>query len=99
MTAEWSSVREQLPPEGRYVLVIYNGKNWRDSADPDGCYYVVAQLQWRDEWNNPSSTKWKWKDFGALSLSQSDVDYWRELPRMQIGDHMTANSVQETQTP
>jgi len=40
----WININDQLPPEGRYVLIHLLKDNWICS-DKDGVYYKVARLE------------------------------------------------------
>ena len=46
----WINVEQQLPPEGRYVLIHIVKDNWRDSQDQDGVYFKVAKFVEEFSW-------------------------------------------------
>ena len=43
--APWISVNDELPPEGKYVLVHLTKDNWIDEGDQDGVYFKTAKLR------------------------------------------------------
>jgi len=40
----WNKTSDILPPEGKYVIVRYNGGNWIDNNDPKNVNCVIARL-------------------------------------------------------
>lgn len=77
---EWISVENELPSEGKYVLVRHNRGTWKDATDQENVNCVVAKLvkgisqDEREKMrlgqiNEPSERGW------CLS------DGWRDTPR------------------
>jgi len=44
LCSAWVSVEDDLPPEGKYVLVHLTKDNWKDHEDTDGVCCKVAKL-------------------------------------------------------
>lgn len=63
------------PEINRYVLIHYNGGNWIDSRDQEGCEWVVARFAGLNEFQC-------WDTFGPSAFFDRDVDKWTELPRI-----------------
>jgi hypothetical protein len=45
MTTHWIAASEQLPEEGKYVLVHLTKTNWIDDTDHKGVCFKVAKLE------------------------------------------------------
>lgn len=41
---DWTSTKDELPEEGKYVLARHNRGTWHDSADQDNVNCVVVKL-------------------------------------------------------
>ena len=41
----WIATKDELPPEGKYVLGRYNGGNWIDRLDQENVNCVVVKLE------------------------------------------------------
>ena len=44
MNKNWISVLDELPEEGKYVIIHLNKTNWHDSSDPENVYFRIAKL-------------------------------------------------------
>jgi len=72
------NMNEQLPKEGRHVLVHYNGGNWIDDNDQEGNEWRVGVLSTCEAWgNNPVPYEF---DIGGDYFFGCKFDKWCELP-------------------
>ena len=72
-------ISEKIPPINTYVLGRYNGGNWHDRDDQEGCVWVVVKfIRYDDELNK--HFPYRWETFGPHTFSGRSIDLWCELP-------------------
>lgn len=71
---------EKLPRDNTYVVAHYNGGNWKDSGDQQGCEWKVLKFK-RCQKTENNVLGYEWKEFGPGTWDGHYVDMWFELPR------------------
>jgi len=79
----WVSVKDELPPRRKYVLIHLTKTNWIDEDDPDYVYCDVAmRVSAKYEGNN--QRHYSWETFGPSSYFGQEVDYWCPIPKLPV---------------
>lgn len=73
----WISVKDELPPLGRYVLIHHTRSTWKDSRDQDGVQYDVALRE------AARQEAYQWVTFGPTTYFGQEIDFWMPIERIK----------------
>lgn len=99
---QWISVKERLPPEGKYVVGRHNRGTWIDSDDQENVNCVIVKLKRgisaserektgsktysADDEWGNNLVPYSFHEFGVDNFNGQSITHWMPLPEPPVKD-------------